>query len=324
MRDDELCVECARTWTKLRPDARASLLGEARFLLNSSEITAAAKLVDLLLSLQGLPQAASTLLGITQGILGNDQKLIGKLDDLKGTLQKVEAKLDEHVLVTARSAIDHLLTAAKTSSEKVRDQQLHLAAGKFTELANLDSTAMTKGTSGEASNAALIVLGHWGNHIYLENHGEQRSALEEAYDCASKYPLESVGRFDQSYFSEDYRTQAADLLRAIARTSKQTEARRLIQVTEPKMSILQHAVIAAGAVVWLTVHVGWNFPLGKAVKAIVTGPIAESAKNEVPRDLVQELSLQLSALCKRIADEAEAKKRMLQVLTESDLQSLTA
>jgi hypothetical protein len=77
MRDDELCVECARTWTKLRPDARASLLGEARFLLNSSEITAAAKLVDLLLSLQGLPQAASTLLGITQGILGNDQKLIG-------------------------------------------------------------------------------------------------------------------------------------------------------------------------------------------------------------------------------------------------------
>jgi hypothetical protein len=105
MGDDKLSVDSARTWVKLGPTAREILLSDVRSLLDSSPITAVTKFGDLLLSLQGLPPAASTLVAITQGIVGRDQKVIGKLDDLRGDLQRVEAKLDEHVLVTARSAI---------------------------------------------------------------------------------------------------------------------------------------------------------------------------------------------------------------------------
>jgi hypothetical protein len=229
----------------------------------------------------------------------------------------------------------------------LQSQQLQLAAGKFTELANLDPAAMTRGSSGGASNAALIVLGRWGKHIYFEMHGERRSALEEAYACASEYPLESVQRFDQSYFSEDYRTRTAKLLKALAQAGNQIGARQPISDTETKKAHVfrrggqrqptnARTITAAAKLIAASgfdpilaaTFLAKMTPAAKLIAAsafnpVLTPPLVAWPESPIHTDPAQEQARQLGLLRKRIADEAAAKYRTLQALTDSDLQSLT-
>jgi hypothetical protein len=312
---NEVPTQTVRTWATLSAESRSSLLEDVRSLLNSKAAGAAVYVVDLLLAIAGLPPAAARLRETAQSILAKDNETITRLKDLQGRLGNLEAKIDEGILRTARAAIDHLLKAASATGEKTKAQQLHIAADKFTDLANLDPTETTKGTSGTVSNTELIVLGYWGSHICHELQDERRLALQEAYKCAAKYPLESVMRFHPDYFSRNYLTQVTDQMKALDAARNELHAQ---QVRRRKVAV---AVLTGGAATVASLIL--LPPLALFTGAMTLDEMA-IVKIHSYRERVEKEQAQLESVLERIVQEALGKFEALESVTGADLELLSS
>lgn len=211
---------------QLRPATRKKLVSGLQAATNADSAAMIAAAFRTLQGVAGLPQRLGKLESMTAQVLERQERILEELGELRGRLETIDAKLDEQVLVDVRRGLHHLVSAANSGVEQVRSQQLQLASAAFTALTQLDERGITRGISGSAPNSSLVVLGHWGNHLYFQMQGDSRNALLEVYASARRFPRESAVVFPAEYFTRDYESAFRSLKGRLAAAQRKLEQTR--------------------------------------------------------------------------------------------------
>lgn len=332
-------TEAAGAWLQLHPATRKKLASEIQSGTRADAADVIATAFRTLQGLAGLPQRLGKLESMTAEVLEKQEKILGELKDIRGRLQTIDAKLDEKVLVGVRQGLHHLLNAANSEVDQVRTQQLQLASGAFTALAQLDEHGATVGTSGMAMNSSLIVLGHWGNHLYFQMQGDSRNSLLQVYTATRRFPRKSIVIFPAEYFTRDYQAEIRSLeskhSAAKQRLDKaQSNNAQRASTYENNQLLRGVGAVAAGIAAAtvggaLTTLVGFG-PSGslfgvQAARAIMHGggrpPTlldTTSLEQEVAR-----YQAEIDCVFRALAQECDARVKVLQTVTLNDLRRMT-
>lgn len=150
-------------------------------------------------------EVVKTLREISKETSAGNEKIFKEFEVIKQRLQhtqqNIDQKLDEQILRTARSGLNHLSRGVTSDIESVKLDEFRMARSKFSELASLDPTQKTGGIE----NKYLIGVGYWGNYHYFNLRCDLRNALIQIYECTKKCPVIGVDIFPSVFFSRDYR-----------------------------------------------------------------------------------------------------------------------
>lgn len=168
-----------------------------------------------------------------------NEKIFKEFEVIKQRLQNIDQKLDEQILRTARSGLNHLSRGVTSDVESVKLDEFRMARSKFSELASLDPTQKTCGIE----NKYLIGVGYWGNYHYFNLRCDPRNALIQIYECTKKCPVIGVDIFPSVFFSRDYReiTRLSESLKYLHQQKEQLEHNISKQIVDEGKRILNQA-----------------------------------------------------------------------------------
>jgi hypothetical protein len=153
------------------------------------------------------------------------QKLKRQVKDIEDSVAKLGTTLERSLEIDLRTAYDHLAAAQVAANDDLRRAELDNARASFARLIHRPETRPVNTGSGQLTHEQLVALGHQGNFYYFLLYDDERQALEQAYICATKFPLLAIEMFPAGIFSHDY---SADL-RAIAERASESRNAALAQ-----------------------------------------------------------------------------------------------
>lgn len=327
---DRISHDAAKCWSVLGSDTRSAISVVLRGVGGIDEATSFVNAFNILKGLAALPKSLKKLQALSEEILKNQEEMKHQLSKITDRLERIESKLDEQTLMTARKGLQHLVSAANTDVDKVREQQLQLASGDFSTLIQLNPNSQTKGITGTAENSSLIAIGYWGNHLYFKMQGDLRNSLINVYECTLQFPMKGLVIFDPAYFSKNYQAQLDELaikLKKAISTLKAVEQENAALKGRFSSDYLVKSALGALAGIGIfgasslvgAPHYGAMLALG-AYRAAVAGVAKPNLQDGGPQqEEIYRLTNAMEETTAELLDECNTQIGLLQKTTLADL-----
>jgi hypothetical protein len=131
-------------------------------------------------------------------------KLKRQVRDIEDSVQLLGATLNQALVTDLLTAYDHLVASQRAANEGVRREELANARASFARLIRRPPTGPVAADSTELTHEQLVALGHQGSFYYFLLSDDPQQALEQAYSCATKFPLLAIRMFPCEIFTQDY------------------------------------------------------------------------------------------------------------------------
>lgn len=272
-------------------------------------------------------QEIEEIITSNEQILQDNKVILRRLNEIEKRLERIYNKLDEEVLINAKTATRHLVDGLNTKVKKIQNDELLIAHKEFSTLISLDSELTTKGIP----NKWLICIGYWGRFHYYYFRGDLKRSLIQVYECTEKYPEQALEIFSFKFFSKDYQEIGEYMVERKQR--EQTLSKKQADFTEYWPLISSVAEKCGWGLITLAgvssvVFSGLN-PLNviaakqgaeKFSHTVIENPLAEE---------VRKINLEINAsnekinsILLRVKNESKKKLTELDSISQDDLDSL--
>jgi hypothetical protein len=147
-------------------------------------------------------------------------KLKRQVKEIEDAVDLLGTRLDEALLIDLATAYDHLAASRRAANDDLRRAELNNARVSFNRLTRRPRTGPVAAGSEKLTHEQLVAIGHLGNFHYFLLSDDPRQALEQAYTCATMFPLLAIEMFPPEIFSRDYHAE----LRSITRRADERRA----------------------------------------------------------------------------------------------------
>jgi hypothetical protein len=108
------------------------------------------------------------------------------------TVALLSTTLDGALLVDLYTAYDHLVASQRAANDDLRRAELGNARVSFARLTRRPRTGAVDAGSGKLTHEQLVAFGRLGNFHYFLLSDDPRQALEQAYTCATTFPMLAI------------------------------------------------------------------------------------------------------------------------------------
>jgi hypothetical protein len=252
-------------------------------------------------------------------------KLKRQVKEIEDAVDLLGTRLDEALLIDLATAYDHLAASRRAANDDLRRAELNNARVSFNRLTRRPRTGPVAAGSEKLTHEQLVAIGHLGNFHYFLLSDDPRQALEQAYTCATMFPLLAIEMFPPEIFSRDYHAE----LRSITRRADERRAmalalhdRAMVDYRNERREYLREMAwklpLAGGALLAGLVGATVSPPMAGRGLQWATGIMAGTGSKSVvppgrPRLVIVDLEEpETNALMSRVSAEADQRHAVLQ------------
>lgn len=126
-----------------------------------------------------------------------EKQMIDVIESIERIENDSNASTNNQNIIIAKQGMRHLIDGLNSNVDHVKKNEFLLARNRFNTLIHIEPNKI--------DNNNLICVGYWGNFMYFNQLGDYTNSLIQIYECAQKYPRNSIKMFPIEFFSKDYK-----------------------------------------------------------------------------------------------------------------------